>query len=94
MKDTAISSLLAYSPNDTAEAPVIKTGTISFYVIKRGDQLGVRVKDKLNPALVNFLGLDYFPIDMNWRVEAVFEKYNPPKRQAHSIKIITRNFID
>ncbi|MBI3765042.1 MAG: DUF1684 domain-containing protein, partial [Ignavibacteriales bacterium] len=37
-------------------------------------------KDKENPARVNFKGLEYFPIDPKWRVEAKFEPYNPPKK--------------
>jgi hypothetical protein len=58
---------------------ILKCGTISFYVIKRGDQFGVRIKDKENPARMNFKGMEYFPIDPTWCVEATFEPYNPPK---------------
>jgi len=65
---------------DTGGKPtVLKLGTLTFHVIKRGDRLGVRVKDSASPERANFRGLEYFPADERWRVEARFEPYNPPK---------------
>src|SRR5437870_6321980 len=58
---------------------VIMLGSVSFQIIKRGEKLGVRVKDKDDPARRDFRGLDYFPTDLKWRIEARFEPYNPPK---------------
>ena len=37
---------------------VLKLGSLKLLVIKRGDKLGLRVKDKQNPARSNFAGLD------------------------------------
>jgi uncharacterized protein (DUF1684 family) len=66
--------------SDTDEEPtVLNLGTLSFYLIKRGDQLGLRVKDKENPARTNFAGLEYFPVDSKWLIASKFEAYNPPK---------------
>ena len=66
--------------SDAEEEPtVLNLGTLSFYLIKRGDQLGLRVKDKENPARTNFAGLDYFPVDTKWLIASRFEPYNPPK---------------
>jgi uncharacterized protein len=65
--------------SDDEDPSILKLGTLSFYTIKRSDRIGVRVKDKENPARVNFKGLEYFPIDPKWRVEARFEPYRPPK---------------
>jgi uncharacterized protein (DUF1684 family) len=55
-------------------------GTLSFYVIKRGDRLGLRVKDKQNPARFRFAGIKTYPLSPKWRVEARFEAYDPPKQ--------------
>ncbi|MBI1803068.1 MAG: DUF1684 domain-containing protein [Ignavibacteriae bacterium] len=77
-KDSLITSMPLKSDADD-EPTVLSHGTVSFYVIKRGDQLGVRVKDKENPARLNFKGLEYFPIDPKWRFEAKLEPYRPPK---------------
>jgi len=79
-RDSVVTSMALLSDGEGASDPtILNIGTISFYVIKRGDQLGVRVKDKENPARVHFRGLEYFPIDPKWRIEARFERYQPPK---------------
>lgn len=66
--------------SDAEDKPtVITLRSITFQVIKRGDKLGVRIKDKNNPQRTNFSGLEYFPIDIKWRLDAQFEAYNPPK---------------
>lgn len=57
----------------------LKLGSLTMFVIKRGDRFGLRVKDKLHPARANFHGLSYFPIDLNWKIEAKLEAYVPPK---------------
>ena len=55
-------------------------GSVSFYIIKRGDKTGVRVRDKNAPARKELASLQYYPIDTAWRFEAAFEPYNPPKK--------------
>jgi uncharacterized protein (DUF1684 family) len=59
---------------------VLQLGSLSFFVIQRGDKVGVRVKDSKSPALASFHGLDYYPIQPDWKVDARFEPYNPPKQ--------------
>ena len=61
------------------EPTVLEMGSLSFFVIQRGDTVGVRVKDKESAALAAFHGLDTYPIQPAWRVEARFEPYDPPK---------------
>lgn len=66
--------------SDAEEEPtVLNLDTLSFYLIKRKDQLGLRVKDKKHPAIAGFAGLDYFPTDTKWLIASKFEPYNPPK---------------
>jgi hypothetical protein len=50
---------------------VVASDTISFYVIFRGSY-GLRVKDSQAPALLNFKGVDNYPIDQDWRIESRF----------------------
>ncbi len=56
------------------EPTVLTLGSLRFYVIERGDRVGVRVKDTESPARAAFSGLDYFPIDPAWKVEARLER--------------------
>ena len=67
--------------SDAEDQPtVLHLGSISLQIIKRGDKLGVRAKDKDNPARSNFAGIETYPVDQKWRLAARFEPYNPPKK--------------
>lgn len=64
------------------ERTVLEMGSVSFYVIERSERIGIRVKDKQSAALAAFHGLDNYPIQPAWRIEARFEPYDPPKKVA------------
>jgi uncharacterized protein len=51
---------------------VVRAGSISFFVIKRGDRLGIRVKDSASSVRKNFQGLKFFPISPEFRFQAKF----------------------
>lgn len=79
-KDSLITSMVIQFDENGHPIPTVFTlGPLSFQLIKRGDKIGVRVRNKENPARINFKGLEYFPIDPKWKIEASFEKYDPPK---------------
>jgi uncharacterized protein (DUF1684 family) len=59
---------------------VVSLGDVSFYVIKRGERIGVRVKDAQSPVRTGFKGLDYFPADPRWRVTGTFAPYDTPRK--------------
>lgn len=65
---------------DPAGPTIVQMGSVRFNVIKRGERYGLRVKDADSPTRTQFKGLEYFPVDPKWRVEARFEAYHPPKR--------------
>lgn len=58
---------------------IIQTGSQTFYVIKREDKFGIRLKDKNNKARLDFNGLHWFPIDKKYQVIANFEPFSEPK---------------
>src|SRR5687767_1119002 len=57
---------------------VIRLGSLSFFVINREGRLGLRVKDAESPTRRAFKGIDRFPVDPRWRVEASYEAFDPP----------------
>lgn len=59
---------------------IVQMGSVRFNVIKRGDRYGLRVKDAEAETRTQFKGLEYFPIDPKWRIEARYEAYHPPKK--------------
>lgn len=66
--------------DDTEGDPkVIQLGSLSFHVIDRAGRLAVRVRDADNPARTAFGGIDSYPVDPRWRLEARFEPSEPPR---------------
>lgn len=63
----------------SATPTILRIGAVRFYVIQRGDKLGVRVKDSESRVRKEFRGLDYFPIDSKWRLEARFIPFDKPE---------------
>ena len=62
----------------TDAAPTrVAFGSASFYVIDRDGRKGLRVKDTQAPTRQHFLGIDAFPIDPSWRIEATWVPAQP-----------------
>lgn len=79
-KDSLIMSMMMQSDGEGGADPtILSLKTLTFQIIKRGGQFGVRVKDRQNPSLLHFKGMEYFPIDPKWRINARFEPYHPAK---------------
>ncbi len=64
------------------DATVLRRGSVRFYLIQRGERVGVRVKDSRNPALLAFHGIDSYPVDLKWRFDARFDAYPAGKTIA------------
>lgn len=67
--------------DDSHEHPtMIAFGTTRFYLIDRaGGKKGLRVKDSEAATRKHFQGLDYYPIDPSWRIEARWIAFDPPR---------------
>lgn len=59
-------------------------GRGQFEVIRRGDRFALRVMHEASPTLRDFVGLDYFPPDPDWRVQARYE----PHEDGRTIQIV------
>ena len=68
---------IAHTGVDGDAHPVFQSGTLSWFVIERGDRLGVRLKDTRNPALLGFSGVDNYAIAPQWRLVGHFEPHDP-----------------
>jgi uncharacterized protein (DUF1684 family) len=74
-----VTSLDMRDDTDDRGPTILKFGTLLLNVIKRGDRIGVRVKDSDSRTRREFKGLENYPIDPKWRIEARFEPYQPAK---------------
>ena len=74
-----VTTLELKADTDDNGPTILKLNSLLINVIKRGDRVGVRVKDTESRTRREFKGLEYYPIDAKWRVEARFEPYEPAK---------------
>ncbi|MEP6818995.1 MAG: DUF1684 domain-containing protein, partial [bacterium] len=75
----AVTALDLKDDNDDNGPTILKLGPLLINVIKRGERIGVRVKDSESQTRREFKGLEHYPIDPKWRIEARFEPYQPAK---------------
>ena len=61
------------APDISGHASLVEMGTLRFHVIVRGERVGIRVKDLESASVANFKGLIFYPLDLNYRVTAVWE---------------------
>lgn len=61
------------------EPVVLKYGDLSWFIIQRGDRIGVRLRDAQNPAIAALDHIDSYPVDPRWRIAARLERYESPR---------------
>lgn len=64
------------------ETTILSYGSLRWFVIKRGDKYGIRLRDLEADLVKNFQGVETYPVNSDWKFEAKFEKYDPPKKIA------------
>jgi uncharacterized protein len=60
------------------DADMVTAGSVTFFVIKRGERVGVRVRDANSPGRRAFAGLRWYPIRAEYRVTARFIPHASP----------------
>jgi len=72
-----VTSLVLFS--DAAGRPATaRLGSLRWQVIQRQDLIGIRLRDTANAALEEFDGIETFPVSLDWRIPASFDRYDPP----------------
>ena len=74
---TAHAAELVYRGN---QPTYVRTGTINFYILEAGGKLFVRVRDSESSRRKNFAGIESYPIDPAWRIEADWVPFAPPRQ--------------
>lgn len=65
---------------DVEKPTYVRAGTVNFYILQQGDRLFVRVRDSESTRRKNFAGIDNFPVDPAWRIEAAWVPFDPPRQ--------------
>lgn len=62
------------------KATILANGSLRWTIIKRGDKYGIRLRDLDAPLLKSFNGIDTYPINSDWKIEAHLDEYSPKKK--------------
>ncbi|MBL7857125.1 MAG: DUF1684 domain-containing protein [Cyclobacteriaceae bacterium] len=68
---------------DSAKAEVLETGPLQWFIIKRDNLLGVRLRDLESEALKKFTSIERYPVDASWRLKATLEM--PSEKKVLSV---------
>jgi uncharacterized protein (DUF1684 family) len=63
----------------TGDPTILDLEPLRWYIIKRGEKIGIRLRDTEAKLRKEFEGIERFPVNDDWRLEAKFESYDPPK---------------
>lgn len=78
----------------SAAPTTVRFGSASFYVIDRDGRKALRVKDAAAPTRTHFVGIDAYPIDPSWRIEADWVPFDPPQKLQIGSVIGTIEAVD
>lgn len=66
--------------NDMTGNPTLaESGYFKWFIIKRGEKYGIRLRNLNAPLLKDFKGIERFPVNSDWKITADFIPFDPPK---------------
>lgn len=77
--DKPMKSGIIFHPDSTRQ-PRLTYGSLQWFIIKRDDQFGVRLRDFKSNQVEEFQGIDRYPVDPEFRAKAVLEIPPVPKK--------------
>ncbi|MDT8449826.1 MAG: DUF1684 domain-containing protein [Wenzhouxiangellaceae bacterium] len=86
---TGARTLLATGPG---EPTTIEADRIRVHLVAPGGRPALRIRDPESPARTEFVGLEYYPLDRNWRIDAEFVAH--PEGKTIQIANVMGQLID
>ena len=65
--------------DESRDMTVFQYGSIKWNLIIRDTLYGIRFRDLESEFVNTFQGIERFPVNEDWRIEAKYEAYDPPK---------------
>jgi uncharacterized protein len=62
------------------KAEVLSLDSFRWNIIKRQKKIGIRLRNLAASLIKDFKGIETFPINDDWKIEAKFEPFDPPKK--------------
>jgi uncharacterized protein len=66
--------------DESKDMTVFQYGPIKWNLIIRDTLYGIRFRDLESEFVKSFKGIERFPVNDDWRIEAKYEAYDPPKK--------------
>jgi uncharacterized protein (DUF1684 family) len=70
---------LDIATDKTGKPTLLESGSLAWFIIERGEQFGIRLRDYEHPAIGKLTHIESFPADPAWIIEAAFEPYEEPR---------------
>lgn len=77
--DQPVTEMVLQNDN-TGKPSILRYESLSWFVIKRQDKYGIRLKDSEHPEFERFTGIDRFAVIPEWKIKAKFIPYDPVKK--------------
>ncbi len=69
--------------NDISGDPtILSLNSLRWFIIKRGEKYGVRLRNLEAKLLTEFEGIERFPINKKWKIQAKYVAFDKPKKIA------------
>ncbi|QBZ97537.1 DUF1684 domain-containing protein [Flavobacterium sangjuense] len=72
-----IDEAIVFHP-DSIKPLALSHKDLRWTIIKREDRIGIRLRNLKSPLLESFHGVERFPVDANWKIEATLVKTDQP----------------
>jgi uncharacterized protein (DUF1684 family) len=70
---------IALKEDLTGEPTILDVGSLRWYIIKRDERYGIRLRDTQHTLRKEFDGIERYAVNDDWEIEGTFEVYDPPK---------------
>lgn len=77
-EDIPVRSILM-AADVTGEPVTIHHASLAWMIIQRDERYALRLRDFEHPALTTFPPLEYYPVNLDYRVEATLEAFDEPR---------------
>ncbi len=71
--DTLFSTGIIFNKDIEEQSIILSHRNLRWFIIKRGNRYGVRLRDLESDARKNFTQIERFPVDEKWKINAIYE---------------------
>ncbi|UCG28066.1 MAG: DUF1684 domain-containing protein [Bacteroidales bacterium] len=62
-------------PDISGDPTLLATGSLAWFIIRRSERYGVRLRDYSHPNILKLDSIPCFPVDLSWKVAATYEPF-------------------